>query len=142
MGQPANADQSADRKDLAGDQRVSFTFTPGPWRVERSPKRKVLCVFGGPSFNTWICGELQADNDTRIDTGECIANARLIAAAPDMLKALVAIVENGDGSSNYCSACGDAFDLAKDAIAKATVVDHQSAGEASAAVSAADGPHD
>lgn len=62
--------------------------TPGPWRVERSPNRRVLCVFGGESFATWICGELQADNETRIDTGECLANAHLVAAAPEMLAAL------------------------------------------------------
>jgi hypothetical protein len=58
--------------------------TKGPWYVSLS-QRKSLCVV---SFDTWICGELEADNDTSISLQEAEANARLIAAAPDLLEAL------------------------------------------------------
>ena len=75
--------------DQSGPPRTALSaHTPGPWRIETSPVRKTPCVFGGPQFNTWICGEIQSNNVTRIDTAECIANARLIAAAPEMLAAL------------------------------------------------------
>lgn len=101
--------------------------TPGPWRVERSPNRRILCVFGGESFATWICGELQADNETRIDTGECLANAHLVAAAPEMLAALRFILEHiadkERGPRDLYPAFGlnssRAVEMTRDAIAKA-----------------------
>lgn len=95
--------------------------TPGPWRVERSPNRKVLCVFGGAEFDTWICGELQANNHTRIDTSECLANANLIAAAPDLLaelKSAVAILTE-NGKLVFDGVHGVAVNRMKAAIAKA-----------------------
>lgn len=60
-------------------------FTPGPWMVTRSDRRKTLCVI---SEDTWICGELQSDNPLAIPIVESEANARLIAAAPDLYEAL------------------------------------------------------
>ncbi|MDW9880509.1 hypothetical protein GOA90_25320 [Sinorhizobium meliloti] len=57
--------------------------TPGPWRAELSPYRRTLSVV---SETTWICGELL--NPSTMPEGEAWANARLIAAAPDLLAAL------------------------------------------------------
>ncbi|WKL27013.1 hypothetical protein Q1M64_21445 [Sinorhizobium meliloti] len=56
--------------------------TPGPWKAELSPGRGVLSVV---SETTWICGEIQ--NGT-IPDEEGWANARLIAAATDLLDVL------------------------------------------------------
>lgn len=56
-------------------------FTPGPWRVEvDSPLRVLAC---DPRV-TVVCPDLgPASND------QCLANARLIAAAPTLYAALV-----------------------------------------------------
>ncbi|MQX28973.1 hypothetical protein [Sinorhizobium meliloti] len=54
----------------------------GPWDPELSPGRGALSVV---SATTWICGEIQNGS---IPDEEAWANARLIAAAPDLLEAL------------------------------------------------------
>lgn len=59
--------------------------TPGPWRVSVS-NRGTLCVV---SSDTWICGELSNGNSE--DTTQTRANALLIAAAPLMREALLAV---------------------------------------------------
>lgn len=71
--------------------------TPGPWRqahdyIEAVPDGE---GYAAPSFDIcamadW-CGE---------DEDERLANARLIAAAPDMLKALREVVACADSSRN------------------------------------------
>lgn len=63
--------------------------TPGPWSVQISKGRKVLCV---QSATTWICGELH-NGSNAIDEGEAVANANLIAASPDLLAAPKAVLE-------------------------------------------------
>ena len=68
--------------------------TPGPWSSGYSEGRGTLCV---RAADTWICGELLAENGTAISQQEAEANARLIAAAPELLEAvkkLLAVCEN------------------------------------------------
>jgi hypothetical protein len=83
--------------------------TPGPWKVTKSSERKTLCVVND---DTWICGELQALNGTAIDERECLANARLIAAAPEMYEALeqaeacMSIVEPRSDKAEYLRILG------------------------------------
>lgn len=94
--------------------QVEVGHTPGPWKVERAPLTRQLCVM---SESTWICGQLQADNHTRIDSAECIANARLIAAAPDLLKALEFIRDGYDNQDvNHVDFRVKAYQVALDAI--------------------------
>lgn len=65
-----------------------MTHTPGPWRVD---KRGEVSVQGPDSFMVADCEILSIRPNA--PTGErCRANARLIAAAPDMLAALRDIV--------------------------------------------------
>jgi hypothetical protein len=63
---------------------MSATFTPGPWRqVERSP---FVYASNNDGFNRWSA-LLQADWSA-CEQDELEANARLIAAAPDLYEAL------------------------------------------------------
>lgn len=73
----------------------TYTSTPGPWRVEeRFTERQVIVV---ADTGEWTSVVVAAGGQSSV---EQLANARLIAAAPDLLKALKnALVElevNGD----------------------------------------------
>jgi len=66
------------------------THTPGPWRVVNGGRR-----VDGPFVTTFGEGS-QPIADVRVPNGsknERLANARLIAAAPDLYHALVELVE-------------------------------------------------
>jgi hypothetical protein len=68
-------------------------FTPGPWKINRTCSRK----WGERYFEIWTDEGLQGDrpiarvdgdNAVWLEDGQDIANARLIAAAPELLAAL------------------------------------------------------
>jgi len=67
--------------------RITFAPTPGPWRVSSLDGRTV-----GPVRALFADGtavqQLQAVAIVKERTGESDANANLIAAAPELLKAL------------------------------------------------------
>ncbi|RWB67563.1 hypothetical protein [Mesorhizobium sp.] len=71
----------------AQDGGPAHFHTPGPWKAGLSAGRKVLSV--SAANDTWICGELLNGDD--MPAKEAEANARLIAAAPEMLAALQSI---------------------------------------------------
>ena len=90
-------------------------FTPGPWEVDASECLKVRNTSGS------IAMIMQTHLRGRRNNDETHANARLIAAAPDMLEALRDALDNweihnrsGDGMQ------GDWVHDARTAIAKAT----------------------
>ncbi len=86
------------------------THTPGPWVVES----------GGSSVVT-PGGRAIADIPNDIDEEE-VANARLIAASPDLLSACRKILESRDPDPNSSKAVDaqiEAWGLAEAAIAKA-----------------------
>ena len=84
---------------------MSTKHTPGPWTVADEAGDLVLTVRG-------INDEFIADLS--------IANAHLIAAAPDLLAALLDIVAIDDGDISALWPYCDLFDNARAAIAKAT----------------------
>lgn len=96
--------------------------TPGPWRFADIEKdlddSRLICQVGDQNiFNGDLFNPPDFDQDQ--------ANARLIAAAPDMLKALQEIAEgSGAFSSDPLTHAGNCIDkaisLAEAAIAKAT----------------------
>ena len=89
---------------------MSAKHTPGPWRSRNrlgSGNWKDERSIGVESFE-WIIADVCGDID---HTDEARANARLIAAAPDLLEALADLVENGLGT--------EAVKRARAAIAKA-----------------------
>lgn len=92
-----------------------MTHTPGPWNIAIRNRHEGECAPG-----LWITGA----NNTVVDTGNLKAwplsdaNARLIAAAPDMLAALRWLVEAVE--DNDAGSLESAVARAKAAIARAT----------------------
>jgi hypothetical protein len=86
------------------------THTPGPWKFalfEHAPNE---------AFVQWRAGYAEV-HGSRAGRE---ANARLIAAAPDLLAALQALVDLDDGDSPALWAHSGDFERARAAIAKAT----------------------
>ena len=79
-------------------------FTPGPWYAEK------FCIWAGDCF---VAGTATGQGDP-----EQQANARLIAAAPDLLAALYSIAT--EPSAIYSGANAHIGNIARAAIAKAT----------------------
>ena len=81
--------------------------TPGPWALDFGPDDVGISAeeHGLLAQVVW-----KMDDDERSDT--CEANARLIAASPDLLELLeqaVSIMKNCEVSSGICM-CGDSMD--------------------------------
>lgn len=69
-------------------------FTPGPWVVEQSEKTPIYVSPVGRHENISICNVMVMDEDDSesgdwINGDETKANAKLIAAAPDLYLALI-----------------------------------------------------
>lgn len=92
---------------------MSTQHTPGPWFIDiESEKLWDICVDRGEDL--WVVVQMtQAVGSTAL-TAEDIANARLIAAAPDLLEALKAVLSEVEGC------CCSSERRARAAIAKAT----------------------
>lgn len=101
-------------------------FTPGKWDV--SVNRKNLVI--GPRGHALAdCKFSRSTTNRQLPTeSECIANARLIAAAPEMYEALCAalpllefaVETRGDSDSDYEFPARSALDAVRAAITKAT----------------------
>jgi hypothetical protein len=89
--------------------------TPGPWTVVYGPDWVAVKARDG------ICVADASADDEEIRESEIEANARLIAAAPDMLRALgaVAIALRAQLHANAPVYVSDALRIADAAIAKA-----------------------
>ena len=72
-------------------------FTPGPWQVkhEEYDPWEVIANIDGPDEGRFhwdsIC-DCDQDSKSRLDSEETKANARLIAAAPQMYEALTSVL--------------------------------------------------
>lgn len=91
--------------------------TPGPWAYRLTETYAVLGPDGG---RVAICTNLKGQHGLggRRESNEVAANARLIAAAPELLEALQAMVECSH--TNDIQTCAMASQLARAAIVKAT----------------------
>lgn len=113
--------------------RLSLTYTPGPWHVAQGHDERDFIVAEAsgntvcePNIHCFDFGELDPSVRT-IRLEKAKANARLIAASPDMLDALKQIDKWARGSSGenryysfeFDSPIGEAL---REAIAKATLV--------------------
>ena len=88
---------------------MSTEYTPGPWRIGTPPPN------GEQTIGT-LNGLMVAVATTGAEMEETKANARLIAAAPELLEALQSVLDNCLDSEGLCAAHAKA----RAAIAKAT----------------------
>lgn len=107
-------------------------FTPGPWRVKLlAPKFVEVCDDNGKPIVTW-----PGFDESNVPLKRHEANARLIAAAPDLLEAL-----KNTASALACAIRAnlsrDLYD--SDADYDAAVRDNVSLAEARAAIAKAEG---
>ena len=92
-------------------------WTPGPWAVERNKRTWGWVDVVGPSLG--VGGPTQATDLTLADEVKRIAEAHLIAAAPDLYAALekaLNFITNTESEMGETLPCGDA---ARAALAKA-----------------------
>lgn len=91
-------------------------FTSGPWKLSYVGK---ICigVQNGGSYGQMICNTIlpDSDEDYKKEESEIIANAKLIAASPDMLHALDLLI-----ASETYDQLNVAKNMAVKAIKKAT----------------------
>lgn len=92
---------------------MNTKHTPGPWHTGK-PELSNGYVWINPPDG--CCGEIATA--WHIDQGSAEANARLIAAAPDLLETLIGLLDAVQ--SSVCKNSGPAQDAARVAIAKAT----------------------
>ena len=99
---------------------MSAKHTPGPWSLSDSFDRVERRVKHGdnPPLVWGIASGINSAHPDYMPRAEQIANARLIAAAPDLLAALYSIAT--DPSAIYSGANAHIGDIARAAIAKAT----------------------
>ena len=102
-------------------------FTPGPWLLRTTPTSAGLChiVSAADWRGAFIYGDgiRKGVDDALPKAQELAANARLIAAAPDLLEALQRIEEYWNQDQNetaMADACWHAINTARAAIARAT----------------------
>jgi hypothetical protein len=94
--------------------------TPGPWTADKLQDRDTFNIFAN-GFVSAMCQVSRMENSTRSTSGnEVAANARLIAAAPDLLEALREIAELADKVDSWQSFPYEPIQKAYAAIAKAT----------------------
>lgn len=102
--------------------KVTYTeiadHSPGPWRFEHGKKDKdALLIFN--HTGKWALANCSWP--AGVERDECVANARLVAAGPELLEACKAIVECSQYWANAFSGERRALDMARKAIVKATL---------------------
>jgi hypothetical protein len=107
---------------------MTYTHIQGPWEIEHCINEdgsKFITINGQGPHGAWLA-DIQAGN---IDgkpadvTERHLANARLIAAAPDLLSALQLLMDQYDSSPDFTmggNLTNAPFIMARAAIAKAT----------------------
>lgn len=89
--------------------------TPGPWRVDDEHDTDAVSIVGRPAWKArrfGVDGEWDVCNVEQ-DTADSKANARLIAAAPDLYDALEALLKQTSASETVAAIYGAHAALAK-----------------------------
>lgn len=98
---------------IAPEAEPSAAFTPGPWMAAARPSSIVGWPVVARPHGKSICSVSWLPGLPAAAEAEVRANARLISAAPDLLKALIGVVAVADRQT-------DEFDAARAAVARAT----------------------
>ena len=96
---------------------MSTKHTPGPWTMHPRFDDGAEVRAIAPVAWCGVATTVGSSGDQSIDAAEARANARLIAAAPDLLAALHHISLASQNSMSSKEECGR---IAREAIAKAT----------------------
>lgn len=97
---------------------MSTRHTPGIWALDSDPDERLYVAQeyrGKPGGR--IC---EVFRNCLVDDYKQRANARLIAAAPDLLEALIAMNDYVSDPVRFSGSADDVFNKASAAIAKAT----------------------
>lgn len=109
---------------LAEDGRTARAgFTAGPWQIDWNVSR--LDIYAESGFRVATLHRSTKDGAPTHDDAEAIANARLIAAAPKLLEALIAFRDGGPSGGQdfrqWHSSYSPAIEKARAALAAAGV---------------------
>lgn len=89
---------------------MEFKHTPAPWKHTIRNANEIMTTFHGVTI-----GDVYLD----ITTANQKADSHLIAAAPELLEALIELTESAKEAIDGLGDLSDAIDTAKAAIAKA-----------------------
>lgn len=89
---------------------MEFKHSPAPWKYTVRNANEIMTTFHGVTI-----GDVYLD----ITTANQKADAHLIAAAPELLEALIELTESAKEAIDGLGDLADAIDTAKAAIAKA-----------------------
>ncbi|MDH2372168.1 hypothetical protein [Providencia rettgeri] len=96
---------------------MEFKHTPAPWLTDRNNTHTgQIATVHGCENNSWV--EIWSTNWPESESVQ-EANANLIAAAPELLEALIELTESAKEAVDGLGDLSDAIDTAKAAIAKA-----------------------
>lgn len=95
---------------------TNTTHTPGPWQRLRTVSDKIVIISDHPAASYFHIAEMGTHDGDEVAQ----ENARLIAAAPELLEALKGIIEGGNlDHGTYWQVDVSDIDKARAAITKA-----------------------
>ena len=96
---------------------MTTQHTPGPWRFTTD----AIAIWNSPAAKKTLCiADMGSEGSPDIDYAETIANARLIAAAPELLAALIELDHHMMTEMPLGTYPNGTFEVVRAAIAKAT----------------------
>jgi len=120
----SNQAEEADAESVSSSASCAQAeHTPGPWKLDEIDPSGLMKPIFIESGDATICAMAAfLEPNSHVDPKEAMANARLIAAAPDMLKALKLCkhqIQEIASQAGHDPGVYKAYTMVEDAIAKA-----------------------